>query len=235
MPWIREKDRLLARCLDEWYIVAFDEINDILGWRGASDRFWSQHPDKKLSNQLSPDTTLILSELSRRFPKLDGSSFLEIWRAIETWHTDKSDSRIPDNKTLERWLDEATMVANILGDDLTSKATRSDASKSNPAESPDENASAEKRPAAWFDHVTGGVLNAERLLKQKTRLQAEQRGGIRGTWYYPVDTVCEYCPECSAVIRKAIQENVSPPKRRRSKRKEKSSRRTDTDGNERKS
>ncbi len=125
MPSLPEREKRLDSVLYDWYHTVNIEVDMIVGWRADPARFWKKHGEP-LSPQFKANTIYILSETSRRFPKLDTQAVQNIYRVIIAWHEDKCHKRIPDDTTLNEWIDELHIITNTLSDAITDAQFKKD-------------------------------------------------------------------------------------------------------------
>jgi len=114
--------KALLKTIDEWKLAATEQVDDIGGWRDSPEERifhggWPEPPNLFFSS------SVLVSEVCQRFPKLDPTPIQDIYGAISAWHEDHNARRIPAQPVLVSTLERAVMVVTAITDDLLAGQT----------------------------------------------------------------------------------------------------------------
>lgn len=116
-PRLSADDLLTLKTICRWKETAQSEIDDIEGWRGATDERPSHTVDpsrgwRPMPNGFYGDTADLSGIITARYPKLDPTPLHEFYSAVEAWHADLNAARIPPQAVLFTTLEKAMLVLN---------------------------------------------------------------------------------------------------------------------------
>ena len=115
MPDFAKPEITLLEAIGRWIEVAAAEVDDIGGWRDATDervflsddpaRYWADPPKRFFA-----DTSWLVGQITTHHPKLDPCPLQDIYIAVAAWHEDHSAARIPAQKILFARLERSVLT-----------------------------------------------------------------------------------------------------------------------------
>ncbi|HEX4000817.1 MAG TPA: hypothetical protein VHX65_19875 [Pirellulales bacterium] len=144
MPWFAsDDDRYTWRAIAEWGETARSEVEDIDLNRDEPHR--KVFPQSREGNGEPKDfeyyTQRICSWMARKFPAIDPTAILDVYAAVNVWHTDWNAERIPPQNELDSTLSRAkfliTAAMNEIESRLLSSPPAKNSSKRTSGEQPD--------------------------------------------------------------------------------------------------
>lgn len=169
MPQLTKDNELLVSVIERWRDVAIEEIDDIGGWRTATDDPPDPMPDIVYDRLVSKngwsqpknfygDTSFLVRRITTSYQHLDPSPLLTIYEAVERWHMDRNARLIPDQTTLSLALDRSVLILQAVNGFIM------DVSRKDEAAEQGDSADMTARPRA-------GRLKDGRIAKRNKRIK----------------------------------------------------------------
>lgn len=184
-------DVAILDVIAEWKQTAQDEVDDIAGWRDATERRREYVGDPRrywrdLPRAWRPRTALLLGELYQQWPQLDWGAVQRVTRVIAVWHQEKAADRLPSQNELEMDLEAALTAMTAVEHHVHQQAVEQQRRSSEHSVSVDHNGdvhvdgkhqaltAAQKAVIGALVDVRPGRLTQRDLIKKSGREGARQ-------------------------------------------------------------